>query len=58
MLEYLKSNGGNVSEAARVFGINRPVIYDILRKEGERTETFESSGFSELPRAPAEKLAE
>ena len=35
ILEYLKSNGGNVSEAARVFGINRPVIYDIKRKRRE-----------------------
>ena len=35
VLEYLKSNGGNVSEAARVFGINRPVIYDIKRKQQE-----------------------
>ena len=33
MLEYLKSNGGNVSDASRVFGINRPVIYDILHKQ-------------------------
>lgn len=35
VLAYLKSNGGNVSEAARVFGVNRPVIYDIQRKEVE-----------------------
>ena len=35
MLEYLESNGGNIAEAARVFGINRPVIYDILRKQRE-----------------------
>lgn len=31
----------------------------LLRKEGDQeTERFESSGFSKLPRAPAEKLAE
>jgi transposase-like protein len=35
VLEYLESNGGNIAEAARVFGINRPVIYDILRKQRE-----------------------
>jgi len=35
VLEYLKSNGRNISDAARVFGIKRPVIYDILRKEEE-----------------------
>ena len=35
VLEYLKGNGGNVSDAARVFGINRPVVYDIQRKQRE-----------------------
>lgn len=35
VLEYLKSNGGNISQGAQVFGINRTVIYDILRKEKE-----------------------
>jgi len=35
VLEYLRSNGGNISEASRVFGIERPVVYDILRKEEE-----------------------
>ncbi len=33
VLEYLKSNRVNISEAARVFGVNRPVIYDILSKQ-------------------------
>ena len=33
VLEYLKANGGNVAEVARVFGIQRPVVYDILGKE-------------------------
>ncbi|MGD8968221.1 MAG: integrase core domain-containing protein, partial [Anaerolineae bacterium] len=33
VLEYLKTNGGNRSEAARVFGINRSVVYDILSKQ-------------------------
>lgn len=35
VLEYLKSNGRNIADAARVFGINRPVVYDILRKQAE-----------------------
>lgn len=33
VLEYLRSCGHNVSRTASVFGINRPVVYDILRKE-------------------------
>jgi transposase len=35
VLEYLKTNGGNISDAARVFGINRSVVYDILEKQAE-----------------------
>ena len=35
VLEYMKTNGGNISDAARVFGINRSVIYDILSKQAE-----------------------
>jgi transposase len=33
VLQYLKTNGGNISDAARVFGINRSVVYDILSKQ-------------------------
>lgn len=35
VLEYLRTNEGNISDAARVFGINRTVVYDILKKEFE-----------------------
>ena len=35
VLEYLKTNGGNKAEAARVFGVKRIVVYDILKKAGE-----------------------
>lgn len=35
VLEYLKTNGRNISDAARAFGINRSVVYDILRKQQE-----------------------
>src|SRR3972149_3402987 len=45
VLEYLKSVGKNVAETARVFGINRPVVYDILRKE-------KSGSLADRSRAP------
>jgi len=32
VLEYLRSNSQNIAQAARAFGITRPVVYDILRK--------------------------
>jgi len=35
VLEYLKTNGRNIADAAKVFGINRPVVYDILKKQTE-----------------------
>lgn len=35
VLEYLSSNGGNVLDCSRVFGVNRSVIYDIVRKSKE-----------------------
>ena len=34
-LEYLDSNGRNVTDAARMFAINRSVVYDILHKQAE-----------------------
>jgi len=35
VIEYLKTNGHNISQTALVFGITRPVVYDIIRKERE-----------------------
>lgn len=35
VLEYLKTNRGNIAETTRLFGINRPVVYDILGKTQE-----------------------
>ena len=35
VLEYLKTNGHHVSQAAFIFGINRSVVYAILKKERE-----------------------
>ncbi len=33
VLQYLKSNRGNISKTARVFGIQRVTVYDILKKQ-------------------------
>ena len=33
VLDYLESIGGNILHTAKVFGINRCVVYDILRKK-------------------------
>ena len=35
VLEYLKTNGGNKANAAKVFGVNRTVVYDILKKAAQ-----------------------
>ena len=33
VLDYLESTGGNIAQTARLFGINRCVVYDILKKQ-------------------------
>ncbi|MDO9546364.1 MAG: helix-turn-helix domain-containing protein [Pelolinea sp.] len=33
VLSYLESVGGNISRTAQVFGVNRSVVYDILKKQ-------------------------
>ena len=35
MIEYLKTNGHNIADTARVFRVNRTVVYDILAKSKE-----------------------
>ena len=45
VLDYLESTGGNISHTAKVFGINRCVVYDILKKQA-------SGDLSDRPRTP------
>ena len=35
VVEYLKTNGHNISQTALVFGVNRAVVYDIVGKDRE-----------------------
>ncbi len=35
VIEYLKTNGHNISQAALIFNINRTVVYDTISKEKE-----------------------
>ena len=35
VLEYLDSNGGNISDCAYVFSITRPIVYKAIRKRNE-----------------------
>jgi putative transposase len=52
VLEYLKTNS-NISEAARMFGITRAVIYDILRKE----KTGDLADRSRVPRHQPRRMS-
>ncbi len=45
VLEYLKSNGDNVSNCAKVFGLTRAVVYDIITK-------FKEGNLADRSRAP------
>lgn len=35
VVNYWQNNGGNITDVARMFGINRCVVYDILHKWSE-----------------------
>ncbi len=35
VLNYLSSNKGNIADCARVFGVQRLTVYDILKKDKE-----------------------
>ena len=56
VLEYLKTNGGNVTDTALVFGVNRPVIYDILQKQAEGDLTDRSKVPINQPRKTAKYI--
>lgn len=49
VLEYLASNGGNVSEAARIFGINRTVVYDTIKKGQQKNLRDRSKAPKNIP---------
>lgn len=49
VLEYLKTNGGNIADCACIFGIQRPVIYDIIGKEKEGDLTDRSKAPKRCP---------
>ncbi|MDT8381695.1 MAG: hypothetical protein RQ728_05505, partial [Brevefilum sp.] len=53
MLDYLESIGGNISRTARVFGINRCVVYDILDKQA----SGDLSDRSRIPKHQPNKTA-
>lgn len=62
VLEYLQGNGHNISQTAQTFGINRPVIYDILKKEKEGDLTDRSkapkTNPSKTPQTVEDKVVE
>lgn len=50
VIELLKTNDRNISKAALAFGINRSVVYDIIRKA-------EEGGLEDRPRVPKHQPA-
>jgi len=58
VLEYLKTNGGNITAAAEVFGINRPVVYDILKKEAEGNLADRSKAPKHSPNKVSDRVEE
>lgn len=56
VLEYLKANGGNIARTARAFGIQRPVVYDILAKQRQGDLRDRSKAPHRQPRRTAEAI--
>jgi len=50
VLHYLESMQGNIKQTAKVFGINRCVVYDILKKQAEGDLTDRSRAPRHQPR--------
>ena len=51
VLQYLSSNGHNISDCARVFNIQRVTVYDILKK----SQQSDLKDRSKAPKTPANK---
>lgn len=56
VIEYLNSNGGNISLTAKAFGIQRPVIYDILEKQKEGSLTDKSKAPKSSPNKTKDEI--
>lgn len=53
VVEYLSSNGGNVLGCSKVFGVNRAVIYDIIKKNKEGSLKDRSKAPQNIPHKTA-----
>lgn len=49
VLEYLSSNGKNISDCAKIFGVNRVVIYNIINKNKEGNLSDRSKAPKNIP---------
>ncbi|MBI2305572.1 MAG: helix-turn-helix domain-containing protein [Chloroflexi bacterium] len=58
VIKYLESSGGNISDTARVFGIERAVVYDILRKQQQGDLTDRSRAPKSFPRRTQPEVEE
>lgn len=58
VLEYLSSNGKNISDCSKVFGINRAVIYNIIQKGKEGDLKDRSRAPKTIPHKTPESIEE
>lgn len=58
VIEYLRGSGGSIADAARVFGIQRAVVYDILKKRGEGNLADRSRAPTSSPRRTKPEVEE
>ncbi|MDO8618939.1 MAG: hypothetical protein Q7R49_03245 [Candidatus Daviesbacteria bacterium] len=56
VLDYLKSNGENIADCARIFGVNRVVIYDIINKQSKGNLRDQSKAPKNMPRKTSAEI--
>ena len=56
VLKYLDTSGGNIADCSRVFGVQRPVVYDIIKKDNEGNLDDRSKAPKTNPRRTASSI--
>src|SRR4030042_4450440 len=56
VLKYLDTSGGIIADCSRVFGVQRPVVYDIIKKDNEGNLDDRSKAPKTNPRRTASSI--
>lgn len=56
VLDYLQSNGKNISDCAKVFGVQRVVVYDIVKKASKGNLKDQSRAPKNMPGKTSDEI--